>query len=265
MNAVELPDQARGRLQALEQSAQVHSAAAHSLSDAIGAQRSALAHAMAAGDQQRAVAKIESELAGLNQKHAEHRRRQQNATATATRCKSFLAQMQLNGGGKLATVALRPTLSKVEKLLDAIARLRDEIASLKNEITTMRKAPLAEVALRQAAAALCAKLATDAGVAITGAEALSISCKGDTLALLAWAMPTAMVEAIIRDLPKGNLTVDAKRQRIAELETALLRAERVEELLVERAQAAGEDIERRADASPLALLGVEVAVEEVAA
>ena len=87
----------------------------------------------------------------------------------------------------------------------------------------------------------------------------------DTLALIAWLAKDELIAALSAEIDAraddgAALTDEQRGERLAEIEIDMLAAERDEEALVEMAHRAGTPVDRRPDASPLAVLGVALAV-----
>jgi hypothetical protein len=271
---IALPHAVVSKLDSLDQAARTNQAQARDLADLIASKQQLLSQAMSAADQQKKVSSIESEIQRLTAKQLTYRRRCDNDRSAATRCRSYLAQLSLNGGHAELSVAAvsKPRLAKNENVTDAIRKVRFQIAELRDELRAVVTAPLAAGDLREAAQAYVKKLASEAGVRITGADGrqrLGVTYSdGPPPNLLAWVAPDLLVNAIVRDAGvSGGMSVSGKKSRAAKLGVEILAAERTEEALVTLAQAHGEDVLRRDDASALAILGIELADQrdEVAA
>lgn len=78
---------------------------------------------------------------------------------------------------------------------------------------------------------------------------------------LLWALrdhvEAALLEMVPDDIP-GAMADEQREQRLTKLRAELLRLERIEESLLERAEAEGRAVERRPDADPRAILGVDI-------
>lgn len=265
-----LPNAAVSKLDALDQSAKTHQATARNLAELLNSKQQLLSQAMSAGDQQKKVRAIEIEINEIKEKQLAARHRCDNDRSSATRCRSFLAQLSLNGGyADLSPVTIKPRLAKGEALADAIEALRGEIAEKQAELRTVRAAPLAVDDLAEAASVYVNKLAKDAAVRVSGADGrqpIGLTYSNvDPLALIAWVMPEAISNAIVREVRKqsaGGVSAAEKARRIDTLTAAILQKEHVEEALVVMAQARSESILRRNDADPRAILGVELANDQ---
>jgi hypothetical protein len=75
---------------------------------------------------------------------------------------------------------------------------------------------------------------------------------------MAWLHKDALIEALMHKFPStaGQLTLNERSQRAAELEREIERLERLEEATIEQAQQAGVDVPRRPKANPLCVLNL---------
>jgi|GEM_PF-1718075 len=81
---------------------------------------------------------------------------------------------------------------------------------------------------------------------------------------LIWALRDIIEERLLELIPDelpGSLTDAQRDKRLSELRTELLRIERIEEALIEQAEAEGRTVLRRPDADFRAVLGIEVEIE----
>jgi hypothetical protein len=83
----------------------------------------------------------------------------------------------------------------------------------------------------------------------------------DALAVLCWLHHDSLIERLeaeIDDLADDSQALDDAERgyREADLTVRILQTERVEEAFIEQAEAAGQMIQRRADADPRAVLGL---------
>jgi hypothetical protein len=182
-------------------------------------------------------------------------------------------QRELPSGVELELVAppvieLKPG----EKVADAIEAVRGEIRTVRERIAIIRSAPLPKAAQQHLAAEYTVRMAQAARPQVRVVnDQLRVSYRGDMAAtedvvsLLAWIMPEALCEALERELAAAQpartdaMSSGERMQRTAELDVQLLALERREEALITAAQEQGLVIERRPDASPLAVLNVEIA------
>lgn len=87
-------------------------------------------------------------------------------------------------------------------------------------------------------------------------------------ALLAWLAPEALLERLYAEIDSASddtnaLTAEQRNERLADLDRRRLDLERQEEHWLDKAEHDGLVIERRSDASPLAVLGVTIADAEL--
>lgn len=78
---------------------------------------------------------------------------------------------------------------------------------------------------------------------------------------LLWALRDHVEERLLELVPdriEGALTDEQREQRLTKLRAELLRLERIEEALLERAEAEGRQVARRPDADARAVLGIDV-------
>ena len=89
-----------------------------------------------------------------------------------------------------------------------------------------------------------------------------VMAKSDVLNLLCFFLPDQVLAAlqgmIGEQSPSNAMPASERIKRVAELEARLLELERSEEAMIVAAAAAGQDILRRVDADPRALLNVVV-------
>lgn len=163
----------------------------------------------------------------------------------------------------------------------AIEVVRETVARLKAELVALDLAPLPAEDLKKQARELIDRLAQ------RGAPALNLSRGGfevrwrsrtdagvmamlpeDTIATLCWLDRDAVLTALEAEIDKAvasnptpPVSGDEREMRRREIATQLLTAERTEEALIEVTP----DVARRADASPLAVLGVEFVTEATSA
>jgi len=97
---------------------------------------------------------------------------------------------------------------------------------------------------------------------------VSLADATNVLGLIAWAAPGLILDAMFAEIDcraSGNGLSDEERaKRLAALDKEQLQAERAEEAVITLAAEHNVEIMRRPDASPLALLGVEVVEVEPA-
>lgn len=169
---------------------------------------------------------------------------------------------------------VRMKLGKGEGVAAAVERIRGEIAALKDELSALQRAPLPAAELKQRAKALVDELAargrpvinTDRGQFDVQFRREGATVPGmtphDTAALLAWLNPQALLKRLEDEIgdAKGIGTAERERRTI-ETRARIIDLERMEEALIEQAP----DIARRTDASPSAILGVQLLADVKAA
>lgn len=223
-------------------------------------------------------AAVSRELAKAEaQREARARRRNNDATLLA-RLSSWINT--LPAGTRLEMVDASPVDPvDVEKVPGALAEVRSAIRRVGADLQVIRSAPLAAAELKDLVKAYVDRMAdrgrpTFRGVA--GGEFVvdwhrPEGDRRDSLEILAWfdrdRLLARLDEEVDRQFPDtaNGLDSKAKRKKIAELEAELLALEQIEETLVTRALAGGLDVQRRPQASPLAILGVRIAKKAKAA
>lgn len=167
-----------------------------------------------------------------------------------------------------------------EQLADAIERVRREIKTLQAKRKAIGRAPLPKDELKAKARELVARKAargaprieTSGGrfeVEFTRRSAAPVPDGSTDLDSLAWLAPELIVAALEREIDaKADDPLatggEERAMLLQEIADAILTAELMEEALVEKALAAGQDAVRRPRADPRAVLGVEL-VQKVAA
>lgn len=166
----------------------------------------------------------------------------------------------------------RPRLLKGETAVDAITRVRDRIAALRSEHTATEGAMLPIADLKALVRSHVQTLADRARPKIT-AESDKVevtfrskgegwSNKPDLEGLLAWLDPAAFEARLCEELagtPSTSIRLsrEEKSAALSKLRVDMDALEREEEALIEMAtDTNGVTIERRASASPAAILGV---------
>jgi hypothetical protein len=158
---------------------------------------------------------------------------------------------------------------------EAISSVRDEIAKLQQETLAVRSAPLKRTSQQAAIGDYLLRLALRTrpkiGFDIRGNARVSfaedmVTGKDDILGMMAFVFPDAVAAAFARDDDEqaeapNALSPQERDKRLSELAAALLVLERREETLIARAADDGMDMLRRVDASPLAVLGVVIAMQ----
>jgi hypothetical protein len=161
-------------------------------------------------------------------------------------------------------------------ICETIEETRNQIDALHQNLDVVRMAPEPKAALKEKAAQFVRELAArgrpkvSAGpggitVAFTDPRAgTTMASRDDVAAIAAWLHESAMVSALEREinlLPEGvaPLPTEERERRISQLAADLEHLERIEEHLVQAAASDGQDVLRRPDALPAAVLGVSIA------
>jgi len=171
-------------------------------------------------------------------------------------------------------VMAKPVVAKTargETIADAVERIRSEIKGRRSKLNEIRNAPRPKSALKAMAKGYVAELAKLGSPRVTTARGtFDVSFASEAAygfgprrvsELLAWLDPERFEKRIVEEIaampePTLVLTDDEKAKMVAETSEELDRLERVEEALIEQAHAQGQEILRRDNASPLAVLGV---------
>lgn len=214
---------------------------------------------------------VETEMSRLLAVRAQQNHRHGQLTALVSTIEHWLQTLPPNAAFDLAKPVTVKRL-KDETLSQAITRTRDEIAALRQHLQAVKSAPLPKSDLKAEARVYIDGLAQLGRPKISGnGSKLSIAFP-DTgnfgpltikavTQMQAWLHGNLMIEAIEKEIdalpePKLALSVKEKETRVRELKANLDGIERAEEALIEQAIAAGQDVLRRTDASPLAVLGL---------
>lgn len=176
-----------------------------------------------------------------------------------------------------------PSLEKDDSYASALARVRSEIAAAKGEVEQARAAPLPKSELKREARRYVERLAELGRPSITthsGTFAISWQLGLNTpisqtsrlqelgpvnpaLATLAWLDAGTMIRRLEQEidaLPQQDGIASTDRPRsVAQIAERLLDLERGEEALIVAALESGLAVQRRPDANPLAVLGLQVA------
>jgi hypothetical protein len=190
-------------------------------------------------------------------------------------------------GARPHGLAVEPRLLSGETETLAVERMRRRIRELRSDIDRVRAAPYHSTDAKQRARAWVEQLAERGAPNVfelidrqrgeiiwpevttqtmgisrgTGDQVLIPVAVKDTLAVMAWLNPDAMIarlcSSIDADSDDANALTQAEREtKVAELRSDILATEREEEALIERLEAAGASLLRRGDADPRAVLGL---------
>jgi hypothetical protein len=151
---------------------------------------------------------------------------------------------------------------------------REQIAEVQREIAQVRAAPLKQSSQQEAVnrylASQALRVRPRVGFDAQGnAKVLwnedLLHSKDDLLGILFWIAPSSVSKAFSEMLspepepePDGALSPLEREQRISKFTNTLLTLERHEEYLIERAADEGTEITRRPDASPIAVLQLQI-------
>lgn len=228
------------------------------------------------------IERLEAKLATARQEQVE-RQTKYNQRGAASQAKRRVVTVlkdfvEANGGRLREAEPVELPASKLSlgERLDAQRKL---IAGLKADKQAVHDAPkpssVAKANARQVIEELAARgapnpmipLETSNPFQFQGAEVIPAGVqlplhRVDLLATLVWAVKEtiiekaeALIDAAADDA--SALTEMEKREKLAAIDDDILVQERLEESLVEAAIDSGLNVDRRADASPLAILGVE--------
>lgn len=210
---------------------------------------------------------MKEELSRLRSSHSVQQKRRTERANLIAQLRGFLQHFPPNG--RLETITPpRPKLKDGELLSAAISRLRNEIAAAKNHLAEVKSATLPKAELKKLARAQVQDLAARGRPKLNTTSSLTIAFSRlenvpglDLGATLAWLDSDNLIKRLndeIDALPDARLTLSTaeKAEREGGLTSQLDTLERAEESLIEAAAEEGLNIERRVDASPVAVLGV---------
>jgi hypothetical protein len=178
------------------------------------------------------------------------------------------------------TLEVHPPLNLTIKtsLPHAVESTRRQIADLQREIARTRALPLKVSSKRDAARSYLERLAQiyapkivfdeRGGAKATWREDMVVS-KDEILSLIVWALgpngPAELVEAFQIDgepEPEDAISPEERHQQLSKFANTLLTLERQENSLISCAAADGFEITRRPDASPMAVLNLQIVAQE---
>ena len=231
-----------------------------------------------------AIAKLRADRDALRAEVNTEEQRRSTLNARRSNAEQVLSQLQAaipllveRGGGQLRAVTITAQPRRDESLKDAILRLRREIANANSELNGLRTAPLppadikAEINRQVAAMADQGRpaLRLDGGTVEVAWPDVSLFANpgapmaapnGSASRLLCWLFQDQITAALTNGVDDviGGVSKSDRERRSAELTDEVRRLEHEEESLVTQALDAGLDVHRRYQASPFALLGLEV-------
>jgi hypothetical protein len=216
------------------------------------------------------------ELERLQAQRSRQTQRQQDFGMIANHIQQWTSR--LPNGTVLVGIAAPPSyaLRDGETPADAIGRLHSEIAAVSNHLDVVKSAPLPKADAKALVRPYVEQLRERGrpkvtvhnrgtlNVAWVDPQKQDFFTHVDAAALLAWCDPTAMIKALEREIDampderRDAMLAAERERRVAELSANLELLERQEEVLIERAAEQGQEIARREDASPSAILSVVV-------
>lgn len=271
---VQLPVRARTKLADLQDAARE----AESLAGATSRRISELSHAIELNPADPAyIANTEFEIGRLRAKLSIQQRRHQELARLVMALRTWLQQVP-ESAVLVDVKSSRVKLADGETHSSAIATLRDLIATLSADKRLVENAipPLDEV--KASAVAFVKQLqrrgrpriVADYGkIEISFGDGAAYTQKPEVAAILAWLDPAALTKRLLTEIeqqgqPGLRLSADEKAKRRAELADQINNLEFQEEALIQDALAEGQLIERRAQASAAAILGVAQATRKAA-
>lgn len=223
-----------------------------------------------ATDDPKQMANAEHELTRVRAQQGKHQRRYNDLSALLASLQQFV--QSISDGMSIGVARpIRLNQREGETIGQTVARVRTEIATTKQEMHATRLAPPPKKDIRAQAGKYVEGLASRGKPRIRVSRDQLIIDFDDpasfgpsasrSICHLAWLWPEEVTAAILKDIdgmpePGLSLTAKARETRLAELAVALDQLERIEEGLIEAAETQGHVIDRRTDASPLAVLGI---------
>lgn len=221
-------------------------------------------------DADRSRTEVEEEIARLEAiKAKQHQRHQELGTAN-NNIRRFLLQLPPHTALEdISRQKVRP--NKGESRFDAVNRIREDVRIAKSDVRKLHHAGPRAADLKRAAKNYVSGLANAGRPTITGTyEKFDLtfdsgnSVTGPSIrSILAWLAPDVLLKRLedeidARPVPTLALSLRERNERLAVAEEKLLDFEREEEALIEAAYDEGEQITRRYDADPRAVLGVQI-------
>jgi hypothetical protein len=235
---------------------------------ALDSQRGAQARLnnMARDTDQRIRERLEGEVA----RHAERFRL---LSMLVSRINQWAMELKLPFGSTLEMAPVPDIqLRRNETTTAAIEAVRGEIANVRARLAVVKAAPLpredqlelaAEYVSRRALMARPKIAVMHDALRLTWADDVVMS-KTDLLSAMCWIAPEAVLAALTREIEQEPARADAlpaadRLGRVHGLEATLFELERTEEAWIVRAAQEGTSVPRRGDASPAAVLGLQIA------
>jgi hypothetical protein len=218
---------------------------------------------------------FKTELARLTQRRTTQNNRYFATTATVTAIQAWLTKLPASAA--LELVEPPPfALKDGEAVIAAVDRLRTELETTQRELAKVRGAGLPVEVMKEQATQFVEELVARGRPVIKGGHDMPFDVRAAShgwsakseLALLAWLDPKQLIARLHDEIdPSAAAARDdqlrltsAERDKLIDAMIAVIDdLERQEEDLITRAaEAGGQDIPRRHDASPAAILGVRV-------
>lgn len=276
-----LPDIALNKLAALRLAAGDAKALIESGRKSLSSLREREAHLrMNLGRMDGAQAALDAVTAEIARTEALLNGRNARVTATNDLVRSLERWLDRHDRAVFRAAVVEAAPKEGETLEAAIARVREEIDGLHGELRRIRRAPRPAAEVKAAINARIDAMAEKGRPRIYGLDTaeprldlLPSTLRGDTLGqtfnrevvenMLAWLHRDALKAAIAEQIGtiKGGISAKDKEKAERDIPARILELERQEESLIEQAMAAGFDVLRRPQASPLAVLGIEFADE----
>jgi hypothetical protein len=217
--------------------------------------------------------------ARLTEDMARHAERHRALALTVSRCNQFVFELKIPANTELAMAPVEPIkLKPGETVSAAIRATREEIKSLQQKLAAVKSASLPvadQIRLAERYVAETALVARPQLAIVRDQwqvvfrDDVAVG-KSDLFNLLCWFAPSSALAVLKKQIeaagpPVNPLTREAKEREIGTISNDLLAAARKEEYLIERAGQEGQEVARRGDASPWAVLGVQIISKEAAA
>lgn len=211
-----------------------------------------------------------AELSRLQGLQAQQQRRHTELANGVMRIRRFLMELPANVELEDAPRdKVQPR--KGESLSDAIKRVQQEIRDAQSDVRKLYQAGPRAADLKRAARAYVRGLAETGRPKITGThekfeiefQTGQFTLAPNMRAILAWLDPVALTKRLEDEIdampvPALALSSKEKNERLGVAKAKLLVLEREEEALIEAAYDDGQQIVRRYDADPAAILGVQI-------
>jgi hypothetical protein len=244
----------------------------------LGVQRRLSETSQAAGYGSGDTANLEHEVTRLRGRLSELQGKHQHLANLNGQIRHWTTKIGANRGTEDIQLP-KIKLAKGETHADVVNRVRDEIAKTLKERLDVQQAglPIEEMRAQvrkfvseQARKGRPRVLASHDGFQVQYDDGRGFTPGGDWGAILCWLIEERMTEEldrIIEAMPAPALAVtpSEKAERLSTIKGKLLELERQEEAIIDAAEKDGQDIPRRPNADPAAILGVVIVNRKVAA